>query len=335
MRPKVSIIVPAWNAQRTLEACLRGCRAQSYSPIEVMVVDDGSTDDSAMIAAAAGARVLSQSNAGPAAARNLGAADATGTVLAFTDSDCVPQRDWIEHLVRALEHGATAVGGAYAIANDTAPLAVLVQEEIALRHEGFTAGTDFLGSFNLAVWREAFEEVGGFDPAFRAASGEDNDLAYRLQDRGATFAYVPEAVVAHHHPERLLPYLRTQARHGYWRVWLYAKHPRRTRGDRYAGPLDFVAPVMALGAMATAALVPISLLLGFPALVPAVCLVAALGDALAVALLRLPWAQRIAARARMLDAGYTLFVLVARDFARAIGLARGAASLAIRGGRRR
>ena len=324
MKPRVTIIVPAWNAENTIDACVAACQNQSYAPVEVLVVDDGSADATAAIVEKRGVRCIAQANAGPAAARNRGAREGDGEILAFTDSDCIPRRDWIEQLMRAMEqNGAAAVGGAYAIANDNAPLAVFVQEEIALRHEGFRHGTDFLGSFNFAVRREAFDEVGGFDERFTQASGEDNDLAYRLQDIGATFAYAPDAVVAHHHPERLGAYLRTQARHGYWRVHLYAKHPRRARGDRYAGPADMIAPVLVVGAVATLALAPVSLLLGFPPLAAMVCSIAALADAMALGILRLPWAQRVAARSPLLGAYRCLGIIMLRDAARAAGMLRG------------
>ena len=330
MRPRVTIIVPAWNAEDTMDACLAACLEQSYAPVEVIVVDDGSTDATAAAAERRGVRCIRQDNAGPAAARNRGAKEGDGEVLAFTDSDCVPRRDWLEKLMAAMDNGAAAVGGAYAIANEHAWLAVFVQEEIALRHEGFRQGTDFLGSFNFAVRRAAFEQVGGFDESFTQASGEDNDLAYRLHDIGAAFAYAPGAVVAHHHPERLGPYLRTQARHGYWRVHLYAKHPRRARGDRYAGPADMVAPVLVAGAAVTLAVGPIGLAMGFPPLVAAVCGVAAAADVFALAALRLPWAQRVAERAPMLGTYRCLGVIMLRDAARAAGMVRGIAAMLLR-----
>ena len=105
---------------------------------------------------------------------------------------------------------------------------------------------NFLGSFNVAYRRKAFMEVDGFDENFRAASGEDNDLAYRLHDQGGIMRFVRSAVVNHYHPVKLFPYLRTQMNHGFWRMKLYAKHPKRSGGDQYAGRLDFAGPPLAL-----------------------------------------------------------------------------------------
>src|SRR5690606_1272973 len=101
-----------------------------------------------------------------------------------------------------------------------------------------------LGSYNVAYRKAAFDAAGGFDESFTQASGEDNDLAYRILDTGAKLIHVPAARVAHYHPTDRAAYMRTQARHGFWRVKLYKKHPRRSGGDNYAGRLDLYAPIV-------------------------------------------------------------------------------------------
>lgn len=239
----VSIVIPAYNAARTLEACLRACLDQTYPETEVIVADDGSTDGTPEIAARLGVRYLWQENRGPAAARNTGARAARGEIIAFTDSDCVPASDWIEQLMAGFAPDIVAVGGTYGIANPESRLARLVHEEIVVRHTRFKDEVDFLGSFNVAYRKDAFDAVNGFDESFTAASGEDNDLAYRLQDAGGTLRFHRAAVVAHHHPVRLLPYLRTQMWHGFWRVKIYARHRGRARtGDRYASGVELLTP---------------------------------------------------------------------------------------------
>lgn len=311
---KASIVIPAYNAGSTLAACLAACCSQSRTPHEVIVVDDGSTDDTARIAAAFPVRYVYQKNAGPAAARNRGAAEATGDILVFTDADCVPEPDWIARLAGAFREHDTAVGGTYGIANPASWLARMIHEEIAVRHAGLNGEVDFLGSFNVAYRREAFEAAGGFDATFRQASAEDNDLAYRLHDRGGTMRFVPEARVAHYHPSRLWPYLRTQQRHGYWRVRLYTKHPHRARrGDRYAGLPDLLMPPCAL---ALACMAPLAMLCPAAAWLwlPGCLVYFGLRARLPLALLR-----------RTGDARMLAFGLVAalRDVARAAGMASG------------
>ncbi len=318
----VSIIIPAYNSARTLPACLEACRAQDYPDIEIIVVDDGSTDDTAVIAEATpGVQVLSQKNQGPAVARNHGARVARGEILAYTDSDCVPRPDWIRHLVAAFETGVVAVGGTYDIINAHARLARVVQAEIAARHARFGQEVDFLGSFNVAYRKEAFDAVGGFEESYRWASGEDNDLAYKLQHAQGRILFTADAIVGHHHPERLVGYLRTQARHGCWRVKLYRDHPQRAGGgDQYAGWPDLLAPPLSLVLAAGAPIAVASWLssLGSPG-VP--CFYG--GLLLIYGLLHVPIARRLRARLSWPDLLYCWLVLCVRDLARALGLVHG------------
>lgn len=241
----VSIIVPAYNAERTLGECIEALLHQDYPDCEIIVVDDGSTDRTAAIAQSfEGITYIRQDNAGPAAARNRGAGAAKGEWLAFTDSDCIAEPDWVSALmakVRANEgKGVVGVGGTYGIANPESLLARIIHAEIQARHARMKDEVDFLGSFNVAYDRKAFEAVGGFDESFSQASAEDNDLAYRLIDAGGKLLFSKLAVVKHYHPTRLMPYFKTQMRHGFWRVRLYQKHRKRRGGDSYSGGFEML-----------------------------------------------------------------------------------------------
>jgi hypothetical protein len=133
-----------------------------------------------------------------------------------------------------------------------------VHAEIVWRHSRLPDDVEFAGSYNFGARRAALQAVGGFDETYPAPSGEDNDLSYRLRDRGFAIRFVRDALVDHHHPESLSRYLREQARHGTWRTVLYAKHPRRVRGDGYAGPADLAAPPLAVLSVACALAAPFS-----------------------------------------------------------------------------
>jgi len=311
---QASVIIPAYNAEATLAECVAACLNQTLPAYEIIVVDDGSTDDTAGIAAAFPVRCVRQGNAGPASARNRGAAGAAGDVLVFTDADCVPEPDWLERLQEGFDEGVAAVGGTYGIANPESLLARMVHEEIAARHASLPREVDFLGSFNAAYRREVFEALNGFDEDFRQASAEDNDLAYRLQDLGERMRFVPGARVAHYHPTRLWPYLRTQMRHGYWRVQLYAKHPHRAnRGDRYAGFVDLILPPFAL---VVACSIPFAVL-GTPFAQPWIAAALFYGAMRAALPLRLV--------CRTCDPSMLAFFVVGlfRDVARALGMVSG------------
>lgn len=323
--PRVSVVVPAYNAAATLGACLAGCRVQTLPAHEIIVVDDGSGDATAAVAAdAPGVHVLRQANAGPAAARNLGADAATGDWVAFTDADCVPEPGWLAALAACMDGETAAVGGTYGIANPASWLARGIHAEIQSRHARLFEGqpVDFLGSFNVAYRRGAFQRLGGFDTRFTQASGEDNDLAYRLADTGGRLRFTRAARVAHHHPEKVGPYLRTQARHGYWRALLYRAHFRRGRGDSYAGPADLAMPPLLVAALAGGALGVALPALGWGA-------GGAAAGALAMAAAILYLAAAIAApraTGHGLDLPAALGfagVRILRDCARGVGLARG------------
>jgi GT2 family glycosyltransferase len=257
--PTVSIVIAAYNAARTLPPLLRACADQDFPhPLEVVVVDDGSTDDTRRLAAEAGVRVITQANRGPAAARNRGWREARAAVILFTDADCVPHRDWARLLAGAIDDRGPVAGGSYGIANPGNLLAETIHAEIRWRHSRLPDEVEYVGSFNLGATRQALESVGGFDEAYPAASGEDNDLSYRLRKAGHRIRFVPAALVDHHHATSLARYLREQSRHGTFRVMLYAAHPEQLRGDGYAGPLDFASPPLALLSLFAAVLSPLS-----------------------------------------------------------------------------
>lgn len=313
---RASIIIPAYNAASTLEECLDACRRQSCPAAEIIVVDDGSTDDTPVIAKRLGVRFLCQENRGPAAARNAGARIANGDILVFTDSDCVPEPDWLERILAGFTEDVIAgVGGSYGIRNDSSLLARIIHEEIVLRHQRFRDRVDFLGSFNVAYRRAAFDAANGFDESFAHASGEDNDLAYRLHDNGGSLRFVVDARVAHYHPTRLLPYLRTQMRHGFWRMRLYTKHPQRSGGDDYAGFGELLGPPAVLLLAAGLVALPV---IGQPAFAAVMALFALVYLFITAGLTR-AIARRLGVGTGLAYRGMT----VLRDAARGLGLIGG------------
>lgn len=186
---RVSIVVPAYNNPVELGQCLSGLRAAADADVELIVVDDASTNDVSSTAARFSARVLRLAhNAGPAAARNHGARHAQGQVLFFVDADVVVANDGIRRVMTVLDSDReiAAVFGSY----DSRPQAPgVVSQYRNLLHRfvhqtGKAEATTFWAGCG-AVRRAAFEHVGGFDPLrFPRPSIEDIELGYRLRRAG-------------------------------------------------------------------------------------------------------------------------------------------------------
>jgi glycosyltransferase involved in cell wall biosynthesis len=227
-----------------LEACLK---QDSSADREVIVVDDGSTDSTGDQIHSFPVKYIFQPNRGPASARNTGWRAAEGEIICFTDSDCRPRSNWVDLLLKGFDaKGVGAVGGSYDIENQESLLASLIHEEIVERHRTMPEWVQCLGSYNLSVTRGILEELNGFDENYRFASGEDNDLSYRIRKAGYRLRFLPKARVGHDHTERLMKYLREQYRHGFWRVRLYRHHPEMIKGDDYSGWRDFLQPPLGI-----------------------------------------------------------------------------------------
>ena len=252
-----SVIIPAYNAAGTIAKTLEALTRQDYKgPFEVIVVDDGSTDDTpAAVKHFPNVKYVRQDNAGPAAARNHGARLAAGQHLCFTDSDCVPHADWLTLLLNGFHRlDITVVAGSYGIANPQSRLARGIHREILFRHTHLLPQfPKVFGSYNFCVKKEMFERVGGFETTYRQASGEDNDLSYKILAAGGRIYFEPKALVDHHHTTALVKYWREQFRHGFWRAKMYAEHPRMARGDDYTFWKDMIeVPWACAGLMALA-----------------------------------------------------------------------------------
>ncbi len=234
--PLVSVIVAARNSASTLGACLQALAAQDYPRLEAIVVDDGSEDDTAAIAEAAGARVVRTPAVGASSARNLGLQVANGEIVAFTDGDCVAGTGWATALVDALHSsGATGVGGRQVNVFPPGRQSLRDAFEAFFRAASivsdYTRGDDrprhvqHNASCCSAYLITAVRDVGGFTPGLWP--GEDVDLDLRLAARGGTFYYVPWAVVHHHRPGTFPWFRRMMRRYGEAERRLVRQHGRQ------------------------------------------------------------------------------------------------------------
>lgn len=235
--PPVSVIIPVFNGDKTIAKTLESLNQQDYAgSIEIIVVDDGSKDNTNKIVTSyRGVQYFYKDNAGPAAARNRGAQVAASEYLFFTDSDCIPEKQWIKKMMQGWSGERIAVvAGSYDIANLESRLAYCIQREILYRHHVLMPEfPKSFGSYNFCVRRNIFNSSGGFNADYRYASGEDNDLSYKILAEGYQIHFMKDAVVKHFHPESLSKYLREQFRHGFWRAKMYYDHPAMMKGDDY------------------------------------------------------------------------------------------------------
>jgi cellulose synthase/poly-beta-1,6-N-acetylglucosamine synthase-like glycosyltransferase len=202
---RVAVIVPVRNGAAEVAECVRACLAQTRPPDELVVVDNGSIDDTGAVASAAGARVLIEPVRGSYRARNRGWKATAADIVAFTDVDCVPHPNWLAELAEPFGDPSVAgVGGAIVQAElKSASQRWMVQRRFL--DQAQNAAHEFLPFFataNVAYRRSVLEDLDGFDEAY--LSGGDCDMSWRIQALGSgRLVYRPTAQVQHHVGEGL------------------------------------------------------------------------------------------------------------------------------------
>ncbi len=228
LSPKVSVIVASYNGARTLKACLDSLLRLNYPDYEVILVDDGSTDATPEMASLyKSVRYVRQTNHGLSVARNTGLAAATGEIVAFTDSDCRADEDWLYYLVGDLFSSRFAgIGGpnflppedsavaAAVLVSPGGPAHVMLSDRVA----------EHIPGCNMVFYKWALEEIGGFDPIFTKA-GDDVDVCWRLQQCGYRIGFSPAGFVWHYRRSTIQAYLKQQYGYGEAEALLVRKHP--------------------------------------------------------------------------------------------------------------
>lgn len=182
-QPLVSVVVPVYNGERYLGATLESIFDQDYEPLEVIVVDDGSSDGSAAVAQSLSVRYVRQENAGPCAARNAGAELAQGELISFCDADdlWLPEKvtKQVAHIVERPEVGCVLVRSAMFVEPGVDPPPWMSEQEEVTWEAAL-------------VWRSVFESIGGFDDAY--APSEGFEWLSRLGDAGFEIGVLPETL---------------------------------------------------------------------------------------------------------------------------------------------
>lgn len=195
--PDASVVVPHFRDFTRLDRCLAALVDQSYAgPYEIVVADNNSPEgiDHVGAVVAGRARVVVQGEPGAGPARNAGAAAARGRVLAFTDSDCLPHRDWLRDGLAAVAPGIIVGGKVEVLSQGPAKSPTEAFEAVfAFDNESYVAAKGFSVTANLFVTAADFARVGPFP----VGVSEDIEWCWRARDAGISLAYAAGAVVGH------------------------------------------------------------------------------------------------------------------------------------------
>ena len=215
--PQISVVVPSYNSAGTILGTISRLLQQTLPPTEIIVVDDGSTDSTREVLRPVAEKInyLYQPNKGPAAARNFGIKASVGEFIAFTDSDCLPDKEWLANLMSGFHCKKVAgVGGAVKSIDQSTVGRHIDLARILEPKANESGQVPYLVTCNACFRRTVLLEVGLFDERFHKPGGEEPELCQRITDRGYQFCWRKEAKVLHYHRQTVFSFLRTLANYG-------------------------------------------------------------------------------------------------------------------------
>ena len=250
--PRISVIVCTYNGSRSIRGCFESLLKLEYPNFQVIVVDDGSTDETTATALKYGFRLIRTENLGLSNARNVGLNAATGDIVAYIDDDAYPDPHWLTYLSATFQStNHAAVGGP----NIPPPRDGLVADCVAGAPGGpahvllSDCEAEHIPGCNMAFRRVALQAIGGFDTQFRVA-GDDVDVCWRIRDQGWTLGFSPAAQVWHHRRNSVRAYWKQQKGYGKAEALLRKKWPEKYNGVghvTWAGRIYGNGPVGAVG----------------------------------------------------------------------------------------
>lgn len=253
-QPFFSIVIPTYNRPERLATCLEAITQLDYprDRFEVIVVDDGS--DTPMESMVTPFRqqlditLITQSNAGPATARNKGATKAKGEFLVFTDDDCTPDPDWLKVLAN---HFTTApdslIGGRAINALPDNLFSTASQLLIDYLYDYYNTDPNqatFFASNNFALTKDTFHQLGGFDTTFPLAAGEDREWCDRWLNHGYQMIYAPQAQVHHAHQLTLRRFWRQHFNYGRGAFHFHQLRAKRNLDKMKVEPFSFYSNLL-------------------------------------------------------------------------------------------
>jgi glycosyltransferase involved in cell wall biosynthesis len=227
--PMVSVVVPVYDAESTIEECIHSLLRLNYQKenLELIFINNSSADRTVNILNQYSdkIKILHEKKRGPAAARNKGLINAAGEVVAFTDSDCIVDKDWLQNIVNPLQDERIGIVGGKILAKRPCNL---IEEFGEIIHDHYRAINEFKPAYvvtgNWASKLSVIKEIGFFDESFIKPAFEDVDLSYRISQADYKFIYKPEAIVYHRYEKTLFGLFQEGYRHGYFSVKNIKKH---------------------------------------------------------------------------------------------------------------
>lgn len=227
--PRVSVVVCSYNGAATIRDTMEGLQALAYPNFEVIVVNDGSTDNTPRIAAEYDVKLISTKNRGLSNARNIGWQNATGEIVAYIDDDAYPDPHWLHYLAHTfMTTDFVGVGGPNIAPPGDGPIAECVYNSPGGPVHVLVSDreAEHIPGCNMAFRRAALAAIDGFDPRYRAA-GDDVDLCWRLQDHGGKIGFHAAAMDWHHRRNSIRTYWKQQKGYGKAEALLEEKWPER------------------------------------------------------------------------------------------------------------
>ncbi|MDD5662244.1 MAG: glycosyltransferase [Candidatus Omnitrophica bacterium] len=226
--PKVSLYIPCFNAEKTIQECLENVMRQTFPIDEILIIDDGCQDQTADIVSHYPVKLIRHpKNKGLAASRNTAFKQARNDFVAALDADCLPHSDWLKELMLCLEDEAVAGSGGTL----TEKYSEDVADKWRAMHMSQTWGREvvnnppFLYGSNSVFRKKVLEEIGLYNEKYRS-NREDVDLSSRIYDYGLNLVYNPKARVEHIRKDTVKSVLSA------YRSWFYYTHMNTKYMDR-------------------------------------------------------------------------------------------------------
>lgn len=236
----ISVIIPVYNSTVTIFKCLKALKNQTLKPDEVIIVDDGSSDNleykinnTNLSFMPKNLILLKQRHKGVSQARNLGAKKASGDILAFIDSDCIPAKNWLKNIYSALSDSEIgAVGGGYCSGIDNSFWQKFSNDELFFRRRKRGNFVTTLLSNNMGCYKKYFWEAGGFPKQFPVC--EDMFLAYQISKK-YKLRWLQNNGVKHHYKKNLRDFLKHQYFFGKESTFFFLNNPEILQSDNHQG----------------------------------------------------------------------------------------------------